>query len=59
MNKLLEVLLTVVALAGLYSTISASAPAAASPQARTQQAVVVADGTDPMPLCRVIKNCSQ
>jgi hypothetical protein len=52
MNKVLEVLLTVVALAGLYSTIPASNPRPANSAIRAEQAVVVADGSDPMPLCR-------
>jgi hypothetical protein len=53
MNKALEVLLTVVALAGLYGAIlttSASPPGKSAN--RAEQAVVVADGSDPMPLCR-------
>ena len=52
MNRALELLLVVVALAGLYSAMPASAPMATNTQVRAQQAVVVADGTDPMPLCR-------
>jgi hypothetical protein len=51
MNKVLEVLLTVVALAGLYSAIpSISRPG--NSVIRGEQAVVVADGSDPMPTCR-------
>lgn len=56
MNKALELLLVAVALAGIYSAIPASTPA--NSQVRAQQAVVVADGSDPMPLCRA-KNCTQ
>lgn len=52
MNKVLEVLLTIVALAGLYSAIPASVPRPGNSSIRAQQAVVVADGSDPMPLCR-------
>jgi hypothetical protein len=52
MNKALEVLLTVVALAGLYSAILTSASPPDNSANRVQQAVVVADGSDPMPLCR-------
>lgn len=60
MNRSLEVLLTVMALVGLFSGISASAPSAINSQVRAQNAVVVADGTDPMPLCRHrILNCGQ
>jgi hypothetical protein len=52
MNKVLEVLLTVVALAGLYSAIPASVSQPGNSAVRAKQAVVVADGSDPMPLCR-------
>ncbi len=52
MNKVLEVLLTVVALAGLYSAIPASVSPPGNSAIRAEQAVVVADGSDPMPLCR-------
>ena len=52
MNKVLEVLLTVVALAGLYSAIPTSTVRSGSSAVRADQAVVVADGSDPMPLCR-------
>jgi hypothetical protein len=52
MNKAIEVLLTGVALAGLYSAILTSAPAPGNSAVRAEQAVVVADGSDPMPLCR-------
>jgi hypothetical protein len=52
MNKSIEVLLTVVALAGLYCAISTSVPPPGNSAIRAEQAVVVADGSDPMPLCR-------
>ena len=55
MNKVLEVLLTVVALAGLYSAIPASISRPSNSTIRAEQAVVVADGSDPMPLCRRCK----
>jgi len=54
MNKVLETLLTVVALAGLYSAISTSAPPPGHSAIRADQTVLMADGTDPMPLCRKI-----
>ena len=53
MNKVVEILLTVVALAALYCAI----PTSVSPSAnsvRADQAVLVADGSDPMPLCRKV-----
>ncbi len=52
MSKVMEVLLTVVALAGLYGAISTSNSAPGNSAIRAEQAVVVADGSDPMPLCR-------
>jgi len=52
MNKVLEVLLTVVALAGLYSAIPTINSHSGNSAIRAEQAVVVADGSDPMPLCR-------
>ena len=58
MNKLLEVLLTAVALAGLYCAIPASIAPLGNSAVRAQQAVVIADGSDPMPLCRV-GHCNQ
>ena len=58
MNKIFELMLTLVALAGLYSAIPASRPQAVSPTVRAEQAVVIADGSDPMPLCRA-RHCTQ
>jgi hypothetical protein len=52
MNKILEVVLVVVALAGLFSAIPASNARPGNSAFRAEQVVVVADGTDPMPLCR-------
>jgi hypothetical protein len=58
MNKVLEVLLTVVALAGLYSAIPTSISRPGNSAIRADQVVVVADGSDPMPLCRR-RHCTQ
>jgi len=52
MNRVVEVMLTVVALAGLYSAIATSVSPPGNAAIRADHAVVVADGTDPMPLCR-------
>ncbi len=52
MNKVMEVLLTIVALAGLYSAILTNTSPPGNSAVRAEQAVVVADGSDPMPLCR-------
>ncbi len=58
MNKVLEVLLVVVSLAGLYSAIQTNTAKPANAAVRAEQAVVVADGSDPMPLCRK-RHCDQ
>ena len=51
MNKTLEVLLTLFALAGLYCTIPKSISGPDNSALRAEQTVIVADGSDPMPLC--------
>lgn len=51
MNKAVEVLLTVLALAGMYCAIPNNV-VPGSPVVRAQQEVMIADGSDPMPLCR-------
>jgi hypothetical protein len=51
MNRSVEILLTALALAGLYCAI----PKSARPDnsvSRTEQVVILADGSEPMPLCR-------
>lgn len=51
MNKTLEILLTTLALVGMYCAI----PKIAAQEGfgvRVDQNVVLADGSDPMPLCR-------
>jgi len=58
MNKVLELLLTGLALAALYSAIPTTASHTSNSAFRAEQAVVVADGTDPMPLCRA-RRCTQ
>ncbi len=56
MNKTLQLLLTALALAGMYCAIPKNA-VQGSNSVRTQQEVIIADGSDPMPLCRG-KNCA-
>lgn len=51
MNRAVEVFLTVLALAGMYCAIPKSA-VPTDPAVRSQQEIVIADGSDPMPLCR-------
>jgi len=54
MNKTVEIVLTVLALAGMYCAIPKSSAPVGDPVIRAEQAVLIADGSDPMPLCR---NC--
>jgi hypothetical protein len=56
MNKTVEILLTALALAGMYCAIPKST-APGDPGIRSEQNVILADGTDPMPLCRA-RGCS-
>lgn len=52
MKKTLEVLLTVLALAGLYCAIPKNVTQRDDSAVRAEQTVTIADGSDPMPLCR-------
>jgi hypothetical protein len=56
MNKSVEILLTVLALAGMYCAIPKST-AQVDSVTRAEQTIMLADGTDPMPFCRA-KGCS-
>ena len=47
-----EILLTALALAGMYCAIPKSSAPIQNPGIGTEQMVLVADGSDPMPLCR-------
>jgi len=51
MNKAIEILLTTLELAGMYCAIPKST-AQGDPGIRLEQNMVLADGSDPMPLCR-------
>jgi hypothetical protein len=51
MKKSIELLLTVLALAGMYCAIPKNA-VQGSNSVRAQQEVIIADGSDPMPFCR-------
>ena len=57
MNKFLEALLIALALAGMYSAMPNNSPRPQNSAVRAEQAVLVADGTDPMPLCRKHAQC--
>jgi hypothetical protein len=53
MNKIVQVLLTALALAGMYSAIPRNSSKALDPVVVSAgQTVLIADGSDPMPLCR-------
>lgn len=55
MNKIAEIVLTALVLAGLYAGTSMNFAPTSNPVIRANQAMLVADGTDPMPLCRRCK----
>jgi hypothetical protein len=52
MNKTVEIVLTALALAGMYCAIPKGFAPVGNSFIRAEQAVLIADGTDPMPLCR-------
>ena len=54
MNKTIEFLLIALSLCGMYCAIPKSTTV---DSVQAQQAVIVADGSDPMPLCRT-KGCN-
>jgi hypothetical protein len=47
-----EILLAALALAGIYCAVSKGPSQAGTPAIRAEHVVLVADGSDPMPLCR-------
>jgi hypothetical protein len=52
MNRTVELVLTALALAGMYCAIPKNvAQSSTNPVVRAEQ-VIIADGSDPMPLCR-------
>ena len=52
MKRTLQILLAGLALAGMYSAIPKSNSPANNAVLGTEQAVLVADGSEPMPICR-------
>lgn len=52
MKRIVEIVLTALALAGMYCAIPKSFAPVGNPDIGTEQMVLVADGSDPMPLCR-------
>jgi hypothetical protein len=52
MNKTAEIVLIALALAGMYCAIPKNSSRIDNSRIGAEQTVVVADGSDPMPLCR-------
>ncbi len=52
MKSTLEVLLALVALAGMYCAVPKSSSQVGNSGIQAEHVVLVADGSDPMPLCR-------
>lgn len=52
MNKTAEILLFALALAGMYCAIPKNSSPVDKSRIGAEQTVIVADGSDPMPLCR-------
>jgi hypothetical protein len=59
MNKTFEIVLTALALAGMYCAIPKGIAPAGNPVIQTQQPILLADGSDPMPFCRSRLQCSK
>ena len=52
MNKTAEIVLTALALAGMYCAIPKSFGPVGNPVIQAERAVLIADGSDPMPFSR-------
>jgi hypothetical protein len=52
MNRTTEILLIAFALAGMYCAIPKTSAPVANPSIGAEQTALLADGSDPMPLCR-------
>jgi hypothetical protein len=52
MNKTAEIVLVALALAGMYCAIPKNSSTISNSKIGAEQMVLVADGSDPMPLCR-------
>jgi hypothetical protein len=55
MNKTVEIVLTAIVLAGMYCAIPKSSAPVGGPLDRAEQAVLVADGSDPIPFRRSVR----
>jgi hypothetical protein len=52
MNKSVEIVLTALALAGMYCAIPKTSAPVGNPVIQSERALLVADGSDPMPFHR-------
>lgn len=52
MKRTVEVLLIALTLVGMYCAIPKNSDRVVNGRIRAEQVVIVADGSDPMPLCR-------
>ena len=52
MNKSVEIVLTALALAGMYCAIPKTSATVGNPVIQAERPVLIADGTDPMPFHR-------
>jgi hypothetical protein len=55
MNKTVEIVLTALALAGMYCAIPKTFAPVGNPVIQAERAVLIADGSDPMPFNRGTK----
>jgi len=58
MNKTVEMVLTTLALVGMYCAIPKNVTPKGNPVVQAEQ-VLIADGSDPMPFCRGKGQCSK
>jgi len=56
MNKTIEIVLTAIALAGMYCAIPRTTPSSGL-RMDSGQTILIADGSEPMPICRGEKRC--
>jgi hypothetical protein len=52
MNKTVEIVLTALTVAGMYCAMPKGVAPVGNPVIQTQQSVLMADGSDPIPFCR-------
>lgn len=57
MNKTIEIVLTAVALAGMYCALPKATPSSGGLRMESGQTILIADGSEPMPMCRGGKRC--